>query len=430
MSKTLPELIENFTEESIEKNESTELLFQLKEKPEATEELRDNLYLESLIGQSEKGEDSFTENLLKEIQKVEEEEKNAPTKFEAPSRSKVTQAKGKKKTKSSSSQPQRKQKVDFTKYLVWLGVAAAFIVAFIFLSKPKSNLLVNTIDGQAQITRDGQTLYLVPGEAVFKGDKIVSTKGKTTLAFNTENSSISLPEGTTIVIGYPAEEQSQNKSIEVLTGKAEFNIQHQQAGQSMQVTSKAANVTVLGTDFHVGADDSSSTIEVNKGEVRILNNASDDQFDLPEKYGTTLSGKDFPEIKSLGKIGLPKVLSFSLIEPQSDKVLQKYINMQSGSEISLADLTEEGYNLRANVANASIVKHVKFTLTNNAGKTVMTRIENKTPYTMVGGLKNSQITHDFDGTKAVPGTYILTANVYTPKSGAPVYSAKFKFKIK
>ncbi|MCM8531980.1 MAG: hypothetical protein NE330_12520 [Lentisphaeraceae bacterium] len=238
MSKTTQELIENFTEENIEKNESTELLFQLKEKPEATSELRDNLYLESLIEQSEKGEDNFTENLLKEIQKADEEEKNAPTKFEAPSRSKVTQAKGKKKSKSSSSsQPKKKQKVDFGKYLVWLGVAAAFIVAFVFLSKPKSNLIVNTIGGQAQITRDGQTLYLVPGEAVFKGDKIASTKGDTTLLFNTEKSSITLPEGTTIVIDYPAEVQSQDKSIKVLTGKAKFNIQSQQAGQTMQVTS-------------------------------------------------------------------------------------------------------------------------------------------------------------------------------------------------
>ncbi|MCM8531981.1 MAG: hypothetical protein NE330_12525 [Lentisphaeraceae bacterium] len=108
----------------------------------------------------------------------------------------------------------------------------------------------------------------------------------------------------------------------------------------------------------------------------------------------------------------------------SDANDPKYVNLQSGTTLEISELINKQVKLRAHIANTSIVNRVKFTLTNNAGKIVTTSTQRQFPFTMVSKFS------DFGGIKAVPGTYILTADVYTPKSGAPVYSSKFKFKIK
>ena len=323
------------------------------------------------------------------------------------------------------------EKKDFSKYIIWGVVAVVVVAALVILSKPTSNLYVTSISGKAQITRDGQTLYLVPGEPLYSGDKIVVTKGTAKFDFNSEVTSLDLQEGSTLHIAFNAGAMVNAKVFKVTSGQVNFKVQNQTADQSMQVLTENTKIDVIGTDFSVKEDESSSTIAVTKGLVSILNNASGDNFNLPEKYEVTVSGKKYPEIKSIGKTSLPKVIDYTVIDPEQNLPMDKYRKLAGGAQISMADLPASGYNFRANIANASIIKNVRFTLTNSAGKIIHSSTEESLPYTMAGiGKGQATYDYDFNAYEAKPGTYILTVDVFTPKSAAPAYSSKFKYTLK
>jgi hypothetical protein len=321
---------------------------------------------------------------------------------------------------NSAQQARKSSKVDYTKYLIWIVVFAGAIAALVFFSKPSSNLYTTSIGGQAQITRAGQTLYLLANEPLYKGDTIVSTKGKTVLNFNTEDSSISLDEGTTIVIDFDAGNFSAQKSFRVLTGKASFQVQKQNLDQSMHVLTKAAALNTKGTEFSIAANDDSAIIELNRGLGIIINNQTGEKFELPEKYKVELQDENFPELASIGKVIIPKTLNFTLINPEDNSHIEKYFSLTNGPIIALSDLPQTGFDLRANVVNSAIISRLSFTLTSISGKIMSTFNDDTYPFSMTGG----------QAMKATPGTYILTTDIYTPKSTNPVHSTKFKFTLK
>ena len=85
-----------------------------------------------------------------------------------------------------------RKKKNFSKYFIWVVAIAIVVVALIIISKPKSNLYVTSISGKPQLFRAGQTLYLLAGEPVYNGDKIVVSQGKAKLTFNSEQSSLEI----------------------------------------------------------------------------------------------------------------------------------------------------------------------------------------------------------------------------------------------
>lgn len=318
-------------------------------------------------------------------------------------------------------------KKGFSKYIIW---AVAIVAALAILSKPKSNLYVTSISGKPQLSRAGQTLYLIAVEPVYKGDKIVVNEGSVKLNLISEQSSVELKKGATIHIAYDAGAESNAKSFKVTSGTVKFSLQAQTEDKSININAGNTLIKTADADLEVSTDDENSTVSVLRGIATLCNSSSKDLVEIEEKYIAEFQNDSYANINSIGKTSLPKVLNYTVINPDTDLILEKYTALKNGAQISISDLPEAGYNLRANIANISIIKHVRFTLTDNAGRKIHTATSSSHPFALAG-LKNSQAgNYDFNAYKVKPGTYLLTVDVFTPKSAAPVYSSKFKYTLK
>lgn len=321
---------------------------------------------------------------------------------------------------------------NFSSFIIWGGVIVGTVAAVIFLSQPKSNLFVNSVSGKAQLSRSGQTLYLLAGEPLFKGDKIVVTEGSVDLYLDTEQSRIKIETGSTLHVNYDAAAKSLDKNFKVSSGLVKFFVQTQSEGQSLRVDTETTSITGSNVDFAVTSDGENSTVAVTKGKANITHNLSNDYILLEEKYIAEFSGNRFGSINSIGKTSLPKVLNYTVMNPETNELIEKYGALGNDAQISINDLAESGYNLRANIANTSIIKHVRFTLTDNAGRKIHSSSEAMPPYALAGMKSRSynKGDYEFNAFESKPGTYILTVDVFTPKSVAPVYSSKFKYNLR
>ena len=255
-------------------------------------------------------------------------------------------------------------------------------------------------------------------------------EGSVKLDFTTEASSVELKNGSTHHINFDAGSKSPNKGLEISRGLVKFNLQAQTEEKSINISAGNTQVKTTDADLEMTAEGEKATVAVLRGKANLTNSASKDYVEMKEKFITEFQSDNYANINSIGKTSLPKVLNCTVINPYTDLILENYNALNNSTQISISDLPEAGYNLRANIANISIIKHVRFTLTDKAGRKIYTATETAHPFALAG-LKNSQTgNYDFNAYKVKAGTYLLTVDVFTPKSAAPAYSSKFKYTFK
>jgi len=106
---------------------------------------------------------------------------------------------------------------------------------------------------------------------------------------------------------------------------------------------------------------------------------------------------------------LPAVVSFSLIDADTDAPVTGFDPIPAGATINLAALPGADLNIRANL-NAEPAESVRFDLT---GSETYSRIENVAPYALKGDTNG-----DYDEWQPSLGTYTLTAVPYTQDSAS------------
>jgi len=109
------------------------------------------------------------------------------------------------------------------------------------------------------------------------------------------------------------------------------------------------------------------------------------------------------------------VVSFSLINAETDQPIAGYEELSNGQQIDLSTLGTDQLNIRANT-NPTVVGSVKFNLLAQAGGSDYIRTENGAPYALFG-----DIAGDFDswlpGVPQAGDQYSLTATAYSSGGG-------------
>jgi len=155
----------------------------------------------------------------------------------------------------------------------WTQVAAALVVvaliaAFVVFGSAGT---VATIEGNAAggtVLRGAKVLAVSPGFALKVGDRIkTSSESSALVRYVSEATQLKLQAGTQLKV----DQDGAGKRLELLVGTLTAKVAPQPAGHPMLVSTPQAEAKVIGTEFLLSVDASSTHLEVIEGAVRISN---------------------------------------------------------------------------------------------------------------------------------------------------------------
>ena len=155
----------------------------------------------------------------------------------------------------------------------WMQVAAALtalalIAAFVVFGSAGT---IATIEGNAAgatVVRGGKVLTAKTGFALRAGDRIkTSADNSALLRYLTEPTQIKLQPGTQLKL----DQDLAGKRLELLVGTITAKVAPQPTSHPMLISTPQAEAKVIGTEFLLTVDASSTHLEVIEGAVRISN---------------------------------------------------------------------------------------------------------------------------------------------------------------
>lgn len=122
-----------------------------------------------------------------------------------------------------------------------------------------------------QVTRGGKPVALEAGARLDKDD-VISTeaRGLASLRYS-DGTRLELAPGTSVTI---TDKPARPKQITVNNGVLAVNAAKQPEGRPMTLRTPHAEITVVGTEFHLDVQSTSTRLEVDEGKVRVNNGAS------------------------------------------------------------------------------------------------------------------------------------------------------------
>ncbi len=114
-----------------------------------------------------------------------------------------------------------------------------------------------------------------------------------------------------------------------------------------------------------------------------------------------------------------RVVSFSIIDTQTQKPIKGYAEISKNDTIAISKLPTDKINIRANVSGKP--GSVRFVVPEQK----VSRVESKAPYSLAGDIYGR-----FLKWTAKPGTYTLTAVPYTLRAGRGARGEHLQVKVK
>ena len=414
------DLTEKFVEGSISDNECEALFAELNHNSELTDELQQNLYMDELLEQSlieEKSADNFLANLTEKLKEENRQKKARTGKFNKMSTGKFNKlATGKHKI-----QVIKKKKKSQTPIFIFSAVAACLAIGLtiVVLNKPSSkpmnvaeinsNLYIQDIDGTINLKRNGKTLPLKDGDFILKGDILTADKTSTgSLYFISEKTKILLKPESKFSIESDISKSERNKVFNVQKGRVYFDVAHQKDGSNFAIKSTKGNSRIIGTRLEVNTQSDSTTVKVFEGLVRVTNKLSGEIINVPGNHFVNIMDDSFPNVQTIsGKV--PKVIGFSLVNAESDKLVKNFEIIKDGAILEKSQIPQS-LSIRINASNNEYIHGVSTKLKNSQGKMInfnVGKYEKVLPYTMTG----DKVPGDYYGWEATPGEYILEVEV-------------------
>lgn len=155
----------------------------------------------------------------------------------------------------------------------WMPVAVALVaVALIALIVVfGSGRTLATIEGNAAgatVVRAGKVLAIRPGFGLRAGDRIkTSAENSALVRYVSESTQIKLQAGTQLKL----DQDAAGKRLDLLVGTITAKVAPQATGHPMLISTPQAEAKVIGTEFLLTVDASSTHLEVIEGAVRICN---------------------------------------------------------------------------------------------------------------------------------------------------------------
>ena len=183
-----------------------------------------------------------------------------------------------------------------TAWLAAASLAIALLTAVIVLSdshKPQVICHVTQI-GDAHLHRNGSRVAVFPGMGLVVGDHVkVSSKAKLTWD---DGSIVTLNPGSEVDI--PREQKRFRLTLR--RGQLDADITPQQSGFPFAISTSSAQISVLGTQFQLRADEQQTTCDLHHGAVRMLRLSDQQDVDLTAGQTATIAAHQ-PFIASLIK---------------------------------------------------------------------------------------------------------------------------------
>jgi len=200
------------------------------------------------------------------------------------------------------------------------------------------------------------------------------------------------------------ERSAGGKSVFLERGSLTADVVRQPEGRPLIVITPLAEAKVLGTKFTLFAESSSTRLDVTEGRVEIARRedgaaavVTADHFAVVAR-GTPVEAR--PAMA---------VVSFTLINADTDRPIAEFDPLKDGAVITLAKLPTRSLNIRANTSPPS-VGCVQFALDGNSNHST----EREAPYALEAS--STGVSPDYAAWAYTMGAHTLTA---TPWSGPP-----------
>lgn len=139
------------------------------------------------------------------------------------------------------------------------------------------------IPGEVQLERSGRRIATVPGMALIAGDR-VAVMLPATLSWS-DGSRIVIAPGSQVVISRPGI----GPGLRLDAGAIEAEIHSQHSGAPFAISTPAARIEVLGTQFHLQSDVHRTTCDLHQGVVRLIRLSDDQRLNLAAGQSATVA---------------------------------------------------------------------------------------------------------------------------------------------
>ena len=179
----------------------------------------------------------------------------------------------------------------------WAAVAAAVLIAGVYLLRPNAELQIVTItemNGALQWTGDGGHVVrdLEAGSSLPGGTlESLSADSWTVLTFR-DGSTVTVSGQSTLTIS-----EDQQKEIHLREGSMSASVAPQPHGQPMLIHTPTAKLEVLGTQLNVDAERRSTTLRVNEGRVRVTRLADGSMAEVPADHQVVVSASGLTDFR-------------------------------------------------------------------------------------------------------------------------------------
>jgi len=183
-----------------------------------------------------------------------------------------------------------------TAWLAAASLAMALLTAVIVLSdshKQKVSCHLTQV-GDAHLHRNGNRVAVFPGMGLVVGDHL-SLSSNATLMWE-DRSTVTLLSGSEVDI--PREQN--HSRLTMRSGQLDADIAPQHGGFPFAISTPKAQISVLGTQFQVRADEQQTTCDLQHGAVRMLRLSDQRHVDLAAGETATIAANQ-PFIASLIK---------------------------------------------------------------------------------------------------------------------------------
>ena len=212
-------------------------------------------------------------------------------------------------TEQSRSREEPSRSNHSSRWARWAALAACIValgaVATLFNREPATPVVAVPLRPVAEVYVTGPRVQvlratkLLKGEAIGlqAGDIIATTNNQiATIAYEHESTRIEIQPGSVLAVG----DATNGKRFELQRGIVRARVAPQPAGQPMRVKTALARATVLGTEFVMRTDESTTKLDVLEGKVEFACRASGKKVKVKSGFSSTLSANTPPCVVPLG----------------------------------------------------------------------------------------------------------------------------------
>jgi ferric-dicitrate binding protein FerR (iron transport regulator) len=280
------------------------------------------------------------------------------------------------------------------------------------LEQAKGNVFLKSASGRVP-AKGGQDLLSGHG---------LATQGRGSLAV------IAFGDGTRVEVGSDtdlatlSEGAAEGKRIVLERGFVEASVTRQPAGRPLVLATPNAEARVLGTTLRLLAERDQTRLEVEKGHVRLQRLSDLKAVDVLTGHFAVAAVS--VELASRPLPARPVVVSFTLINADTEQPIAEFDPLRDGAVLNLSRLPTRNLNLRANVSPRK-VGCVRFSLDGTENYRV--ELGTTSPVYSLAGDMNGK----YNAWTPAPGDHAVTATPYADPDvkGPPGSPLTVRFRV-